>query len=282
MELKDKTALITGAATGIGRSLAVALAREGADVALLDIDEKNALVTAEMVRKEGRRAEFYAVDVSRRDSVESAVDAAWTTHGPIALACANAGVLAMKPLLEMEPGDVEWVLRVNLLGVLDTVRAYVSRVRAAGKGGHLLLTGSENSVAIPHGLRRAGLGFYGITKHGVLHMGDTLRYELAADGIGVSVLMPGPVRTEISTSGRNRSAEFGGKCEPPDFDSSVIDWSVPLAPLIEPDAAARIAIEGLKAGRFMIPTHSHILEYAQARVDELAAANRDSKFEPES
>ena len=79
MEFQGKTALITGSATGIGRSLAVALAREGADLALLDIDEERGRETAELVRKEGRRGEFYRADASQRESLEKAVDAAWRT-----------------------------------------------------------------------------------------------------------------------------------------------------------------------------------------------------------
>lgn len=282
MQFRDKTALITGSATGIGRSLAVALAREGADLALLDIDEKNAQETAELVRKEGRRAEFYRADASERESLEGAIDAAWTAQGPIALACANAGVGATAPLLEMERQDMEWVLRVNLFGVLDTARAYVKHARAAKSGGHLLLTGSENSVAVPPALRRVGLGLYGITKHGVLHMADILRYELAADGIGVSVLLPGPVKTQIGRSAEKRPAHLGGPRKPQSPDPALLDPDFPMPPFIEADAAARIAVEGLAADRFMIPTHSHIAGYAQARTDELAAASRATRFEPDA
>jgi NAD(P)-dependent dehydrogenase (short-subunit alcohol dehydrogenase family) len=282
LELHGTTALITGAATGIGRSLAVALAREGADLALLDIDAENALETVSLVRAEGRRAEFYPADASERESLEKAIEAAWSAQGPIALACANAGVGTNTPLVEMESRDIEWLMRVNLFGVLDTVRAYVSHVRGAKSGGHLLLTGSENSVALPHYLRRVGLGIYGITKHGVLHMADTLRYELEADGIGVSVLLPGPVETEIQRSGRHRPASLGGPTKPAPLAPGMLDPNIPFPPKIEPDAAARITIEGLRAGRFMIPTHSHLLDYAQARLDELAEATRATEFEPGS
>lgn len=280
MEFKDKTALLTGAATGIGRALAVALAREGADLALLDIDEANANVTADLVRKEGRRAEFYRADASSRESIEAAVDAAWKAQGPIALACANAGVLTAAPLVEMEDRDLDWLLRVNFLGVLHTVRAYVRHVRAAGSGGHLMLTGSENSVAIPPFARRMGLGMYGITKHAVLHMGDTLRYELEPDRIGVSVLLPGPVATQILMSKRNRPDSHGGPKDDMGLDLSLLDMDQPMTPQIDPDAAARIAVEGLRAERFLIPTHSHLVAYAQDRLDELAACTRASSFEP--
>jgi NAD(P)-dependent dehydrogenase (short-subunit alcohol dehydrogenase family) len=280
MEFDNKTALITGAATGIGRSLAVGLAREGSDLALLDIDSERGQETVEQVRKEGRRAEFYRADASKRESLEEAIDAAWSAMGPIDLCCANAGIGAFAPLLEMESRDIEWLMRVNLFGVLDTVRAYVSHARKAKRGGHLMLTGSENSVAIPHALRRVGLGMYGVTKHGVLHMGDILRYELEPDGIGVSVLMPGPVKTEIGRSAEKRPDHLGGPAPVQRPDPSLLDLEQPFPPYVESDAAARIAIEGLRAERFMIPTHSHILDYARARLDELAAANEASHFEP--
>lgn len=280
MEFRDRTALITGSATGIGRALAVALAREGMDLALLDIDEENGLGTAELVRKEGRRAELYRADVSQREDLEAAIDAAWSAQGPIALTCANAGVGAGAPLVETEPRDIEWMMRVNLYGVLDTVRATVTHARAAKSGGHLLLTGSENSVALPHALRRLGVGMYGITKHAILHMADVLRYELADDGIGVSVLLPGPVQTEFLRGARKRPAHLGGPGEPAPADPSLFDPAIPMPPFIEAEAVARIAVQGLRAGRFMIPTHSHLLDYAQARLDELAAATRATRFEP--
>jgi short-subunit dehydrogenase len=166
--------------------------------------------------------------------------------------------------------------------VLDTVRAYVRHVRSAKSGGHLLLTGSENSVAIPPFARRMGLGLYGITKHAVLHMGDTLRYELQSDGIGVSVLLPGPVATQILSSNRNRPETHGGPKEGLGLDLSLLDMEMPMTPQISPEAAARIAVEGLRAERFLIPTHSHLVAYAQGRLDELASCSRDSAFEPDT
>lgn len=279
MQFEGKTVLITGAATGIGRSLAIAFAGRGADLALLDIDTERAEATAEQVRSQGRRAEVHHCDATQRESVEAAVAKVFASQGPVALACANAGVMINTPLLEMEERDIDWVLRVNLLGVLDTARAYVSRARGQQGGGHLLLTGSENSVALPHALRRVGIGFYGMTKHAVLQMAEVLRYELAADAIGVSVLMPGPVQTEIGSGGEKRPQRFGGPRAATPFDPSLLDPDIPFPPWIPAEAAARIAIEGLEAGRFMIPTHSHLLDYAQARLDELSEATRATRFE---
>jgi NAD(P)-dependent dehydrogenase (short-subunit alcohol dehydrogenase family) len=282
MDFKDRTVLITGAATGIGRSLAVAFASEGADLALLDIDERRTVQTAELVRERGRQAAFYRADASDRASLEQAIAAAWSAQGPIALACANAGVMTMAPLLDMDDRDLDWLMRVNLYGVLDTARAYVAHLRKAGSTGHLMLTGSENSFAVPHALRRAGVGVYGITKHAVLQMAETLRYELAAEGIGVSILLPGPAGSMIAVAGRNRPEAFGGPVEGLGFDPSLFDPDIEMPPLISCDAVARIAVECLRAGRFMIPTHSHILDYARARLEELAEATAATALEPGS
>jgi len=279
MDFKGTTVLITGSATGIGRSLAIALAAEGADLALVDIDTDAAKETAEAVAAAGRHAGVYAADVSDRASIEAAIDAASTAQGPIGLACANAGVCPVAPMLEMEANDIEWVMGVNLFGVLHTVRAYVSKLRETGAGGHIMLTGSENSVSLPHALRRVGLGPYCMTKHAVLAMGDTLRYELEPEKIGVSVLMPGPVQTEIGEGARKRPKRMGGPVKPAPIDASLLDSKIPMPPYISADAAARIAVEGLRQDRFMIPTHSHLAEYAAARLKELEAATQASHFE---
>lgn len=280
MNFQGTSVLITGSATGIGRSLAIALAAEGADLALVDIDTDAAKDTSEAVAAAGRRAGVYAADVSDRASIEAAIDAAWNEQGPIGLACANAGVCPIAPMLEMETNDIEWVMGVNLFGVLHTVRAYVSKLREAGTGGHIMLTGSENSVSLPHAFRRVGLGPYCMTKHAVLAMGDTLRYELEPEKIGVSVLMPGPVQTGIGESGNKRPQRMGGPVKSAPLDASLVDSEIPMPAFISPDAAARIAVEGLRQDRFMIPTHSHLAEYAAARLTELEAATRASHFEP--
>ena len=119
-----------------------------------------------------------------------------------------------------------------------------------------------------------------MTKHAVLHMADTLRHELVVDDIGVSVLLPGRVATEIGKSGRKRPDHLGGAAQPQRRDASMIEPGATIQPEISADAAARIALDGLRAGRFMIPTHSHLVEFAQARLDELIEANRATRFEP--
>lgn len=272
MEFHQKTVLITGGATGIGRSLAIALAERGANVAIADIDVEGARATAARVATLGRRSIGLACDVADRDGVAAMTRTVWDTFGPIDLVCANAGVVALAPLLETSQHDIDWTFGVNLFGALHTARAFVARARDAGRPGHILFTGSEHSVSMPAYLRRFGLGIYNMSKHALLAMADALRYELRESRIGVSLLMPGPVQTEVHRAGRNRQARFGGPFESAVPDHDAIPAGMTMPPTIEASEAARLAIEGLQRGDFYIPTHAHLGDDVRARYLELLAA----------
>lgn len=272
MEIEHKIVLITGGATGIGRALAVAMAERGAHVAIADVDTKAARETAARVAERGARSTVITCDVADRGSVETMTGTVWDSFGPIDLVCANAGVATIAPLLETGQNDIDWMFRVNLFGALDTARAFATRARDAGRPGHILFTGSEHSVSLPAFLRRFGLGIYNMSKHALLAMADVLRHELQDSDIGVSLLMPGPVRTEALRAGRNRQARFGGPFEAPPPDLSAIPAGVKIPAQIEAGEAARLAIEGLQRGDFFIPTHAHIADDVRARHHELMAA----------
>lgn len=271
MKIDHEVVLITGGATGIGRSLALAMAAQGAKVAIADVDMQAARETAARVVACGRAGIAIPCDVADRDSVAAMTRTVWETLGPIDLVCANAGVGATAPLLETSQQDIDWIFGVNVFGALNTARAFATRAREAGRPGHILFTGSEHSVSMPAFLRRFGLGVYNMTKHALLAMAEVLRHELQDSGIRVSLLMPGPVQTEVLRAARNRQARFGGPFEPPPPDLSAIPAGVAIPPIIEADQAARLAIEGLQRGDFFIPTHAHIVDDVRARYDELMA-----------
>lgn len=272
MEFHDKIVLITGAATGIGRALAIALAERGAHVALADVDIDGGRETAARVATRGRNSMVVACDVADRDSVAAMTQTVWDSLGPIDIVCANAGVGATAPLLETSQDDIDWMFRVNLFGALDTARAFVVRARDAGRPGHILFTGSEHSVALPAFLRRFGLGIYNMTKHALLAMAEVLRHELQDSNIGVSLLLPGPVQTEVLRAGRNRQARFGGPFESPPPDLAAIPAGARIPPTIDASETARLAVEGMQRGDFFIPTHAHIADDVRTRYEELMAA----------
>lgn len=261
--LDDKAVLVTGAADGIGLALSKACAAAGARVFLTDIAEE---------KLEKRAAELQApcaaCDVTDADAVAAVVDRAWDSVGPIDLLCANAGVFKAGSLLDASQDDFDWIFGVNVWGVLNATRPFVAKLREAGRGGHVLMTGSEHSLSTPRYLRAVPLQIYNMTKHSVLSMGDSLRIELEPEGIGVSVLCPGPVESGLSeNSGAFRPERFGGPTSveidvsalPPETAKGLGDLYIPA------ERAAAIALAGIAKGLFVIPTHPFVREDAEAR-----------------
>ncbi len=261
--LDDRGVLITGGASGIGFALAQAFAAQGARVFLTDRD-------AERLTESARALGVGSAvcDVTDHESVEVALARAWENCGPIDVLCANAGVVRSTPLIEVGRDEAEWQFAVNVWGVLDCCQAFVRRLRREGRPGHLLLTGSEASLSHPDFVRPMQVGIYHMTKHAVLSMGDALRGELAPDGIGVSVLCPGPTPTSLAVSSEAaRVAHFGGKSElrgPEAGDEAAAD-----ARSRDPREVAEAALAGLRRGLFVIPTHPHIRDDVRARYQEI-------------
>lgn len=256
----DARVLITGAADGIGFALAQALQAAGARVFLSDI-------AAEKLKE--RAGELGApsapCDVSDAAAVEELVERAESEIGPLSLLCANAGVMVPGSILDARQEDVDFVMGVNVWGVVNACRPFVRRLRAAGRGGALLLTGSEHSLANPGYLRSVPLHVYNLSKHAVLSIGDSLRAELAADDISVSVLCPGPVVSGLATnSDAFRPSRFGKTPAGVELDLSGVDTERLGQLYVPASRAAEIALAGLRAGHFVIPTHA----FQQADVDE--------------
>ncbi|MAG30262.1 MAG: hypothetical protein CL908_05120 [Deltaproteobacteria bacterium] len=266
-DFEGKVALITGAADGIGFALASALGRAGARVFMSDIAAD---------KLEERAAEIGAAnapcDVSDADAVAELVDRAWTEVGPIDLLCANAGVMVSGSILEARQEDIDFIFGVNIWGIVNACRPFVRKLRETGRGGAMLLTGSEHSLSNPQYLRTVPMHLYNLTKHAVLSIGDSLRAELASDGVQVSVLCPGPVVSGLATnSSEFRPARFGQAVEagPPDLLGVDTDRLAEL--YIPADRAAEIALKGIREGVFAIPTHAFEKDDVDARHRELLA-----------
>ena len=265
--LDDKAVLVTGAADGIGLSLARACAAAGARVFVTDIaEEKLAKCAAEL------DAPHASCDVSDEAAVEAVVARAWDAVGPVDLLCANAGVVKLGSVLEASRKDIEWIFGVNVWGVLNATRPFVRRLREAKRPGHVLMTGSEHSLSNPAYLHWMPNHVYNMTKHCVLSMADGLRVELEPEDIGVSVLCPGPTVSGLGgNSGAFRPERFGG---PTDFGVPTADADEAtlkhIASLYLPaEEVAGIALAGLAKGLFVIPTHAFMREDAEARHAEI-------------
>jgi len=194
-KLDDKRVFITGAADGIGAALARAFRAAGAKVFLCDVAEGKLRATAEKLD-----APFAVCDVRQSTTLARVVERASRELDGLDLACANAGVVTRGPILEASREELDWIFGINVWGALDTCRPFVRLLREQRRPGHLLLTGSEVSLSYPRLIDPMQITAYVMTKHAVLAMAEGLRAELAADGIGVSVLCPGPVATGLSES----------------------------------------------------------------------------------
>jgi 3-oxoacyl-[acyl-carrier protein] reductase len=182
MRLKDKVAIVTGAGSGMGEAIAQTYAREGARVAVLDINEQAAQRVAASI---GANAAPVACDVTRRDDLDRAVDATLKAFGKVDILVNNAGVTHVnKPLMEIGEDEFERVFAVNVKGVFLGIQAVVPQMRKAG-GGAIITIGSTA------GLRpRPGLSAYNATKGAVHNLTKTLAVELAPDNIRVCAIAP--------------------------------------------------------------------------------------------
>jgi NAD(P)-dependent dehydrogenase (short-subunit alcohol dehydrogenase family) len=227
-----------------------------------DVDETRATAVAAEIARAGVRSIGVACDVTERASVEALAERAWSAFGRVDILCNNAGVGLLGAVTDTPLRDAEWLFAVNVWGVVHGCQVFVPRFVATGGPAHILNTGSEHSVGIPF----PGMGMYTATKHAVLALSDVLRRELEPHAIGVSILCPGVVRTEIWNAGRSRPDRFGGPQESPPEFATFLDAGM------DPDEVGRIAVAGVEAGEFFIMSHPEVRAIAEARAHDVQAA----------
>ena len=262
MELEGRTAVVTGGGNGIGRAIALALAERGANVAVVDVEKEAAERVAGEAGANGVAAAACGVDVRNADAVQKLAEDCWSRFGSVELLFNNAGVIAeMGPVWLTDPLDVEWVLGVNLVGVLNGLRAFVPRFIASGAPAWVVNTGSEHSLGLPHAMA----GVYNASKHAVLGLSDMLRAELP-ENVGVSVLCPGLVESTMWKATERRPDELGGAAAGPEGNAAVMSCGLPAS------AVAEKVIEALENEYFFILTHPHVAEIAWRRAEEIGNA----------
>src|SRR3990167_5802356 len=208
--LRDRVAVVTGGASGIGRALCLAFAREGMRVVIADLDGPGMAETAAQAGAAGARALAVPTDVSRLAEVQALADRAWRDFGAVHVLCNNAGVGVSGGLEAATHRDWEWVVGVNLWGVIHGLEAFVPRMIAQQQGGHIVNTASMAGL-----IASQGLGVYNTTKYAVVGLSERLSKDLRPYGIGVSVLCPMGVTTRIRQSARNRPAHLQNPTGPP-------------------------------------------------------------------
>ncbi len=274
-QLLGRNAVVTGGGQGIGRGIALALAEAGMRVAVLDIEADAAERTAREVAALGVRSLGLAVDVTSERSLAQAAAAVEQALGPVHVLSNNAGVSAPQgKIADKTDADWQWVFSVNLFGIVKSVQAFLPGMRAHarqhGEGGHIVNTSSmAGLIAVPE----LEVGIYTASKYACTAYCEILRAELAPEGIGVSVLCPGLIDTNLSaTSARNRPSTFGGPLAvPPPMPEEMRKVAM------QPEAVGPIVVRGIRANRLHILTHPEMsIPMVEAR---FAQIRRDAEGE---
>lgn len=260
-QLGGKVAAITGGASGIGRAIAERLVEEGMRVAIADIDTAALAETAASIGALACR-----VDVTDEASVRGFAEAVVSAYGSVDVLVSNAGVASLAPLAEMTDADWDWLLGVNFYGTAHTVTEFLPHLTRPG--GHVLLTGSMAGLSPD-----PGMGGYGVTKFAITAYSEVLAAELAPDGIGVTLLAPGPVRTRLGSSSRDRPTELAGSLHDADLsagDGGGLRW-------IEPEEVAEVVVEAIRENRRYAITHPEWVDVVERRHRAIESAfRRDS------
>ena len=205
MSINGKVALITGAGQGIGRAIALRLANDGADIAIVDLNDEKTQAVADEVRSLGRKATTFKADVTKRDDVYAAIDHAEKELGGFDIMVNNAGVASLQPIAEVTPEEVEKSFIVNVHGVLWGIQAAAAKFKERGQKGKII---SASSIAGHEGFPM--LGVYSATKFAVRALTQAAAKEFASDGITVNAYCPGVVGTDMWVEIDRRMAEITG------------------------------------------------------------------------
>lgn len=241
--LKGKTAVITGAASGIGLALSEALFNEGMNVVMSDLNEAALRTEGARIDAGNDRIHVVVTDVSNQDAVQRLADEAVERFGDLSVAINNAGIITQGKSWEVDIEQWRRIIDINLFGVIHGVRAFLPKILASGEPGHIVNTASMAAVmAVPE------IAPYVAAKHGVLGLSEALRAELAEIGapVGVSVVMPGHIKTPLNPDG-----------------------------IISTATVAANVVDAIKKNRLFVFTDDHFQDVVDARLQQISNARSD-------
>lgn len=278
-DFKDRVAVITGGASGVGRALGEQLAAEGARVVLADIDQSRLDAAArEIAGETGAEVIGLQVDVTKAESVNSLAEAVWSRFGAVHLLFNNAGVglgEAQRTFWSLPVNDWRWGFDVNVFGVVYGIQAFVPRMLSSGEEGVIVNTSSSNG-----GLRSLpNTPIYAATKAAVTSISEVLYQQLLREGdkVRAAVLFPGPhvVNTSILASKRNRPGDYGDTdTNKPAYETmeDLVRTTGLKMSLTEPEEVASFALAGIRAGKFwLLPESEENDQKLKERIDTLLA-----------
>lgn len=270
-----KVAVVTGGASGIGMAMALRFAAERMKVVLADIEDSSLEKAASEVKNSGAKVIAVHTDVSKAECVDALCRKALDTFGAVHIVCNNAGVGPVPgPLWESTVADWQWVLGVNLWGVIHGIRTFVPVMLKQQVEGHIV-----NTASIVGLLSCPELGIYCATKHAVVSISESLYWQLMTAGshIRASVLCPGFVPTRIADANRNRPQEllnapgrdhqWSGHREPGNHPN--------LSEGILPADIAEFVIQAIRDERLYIITHTEYKQAIRARIDNMVDGEPD-------
>ncbi|MEJ0027100.1 MAG: SDR family NAD(P)-dependent oxidoreductase [Rhizomicrobium sp.] len=267
--LEGKCAFVTGGASGLGLGIAWALLEAGMKVAIADFRKdhiETALAFFESIQR-GRDVVAVELDVTDRPQFARAADQAFAALGKVHVLVNNAGVGILGPVTTATFADWDFGIDVNLGGVVNGIATFLPRMIAQGEGGHIVTTSSIS--ALTPSPRDSVI--YATTKAATLAMGEAMRDELADHKIGVSVLMPGPFKTNIREAGKNRPARYqtgsgyGAVEERLSRREDAPDW-------LEPIEAGRMVVAAIREDRLYVITHGEFKGWTESKFEDILAA----------
>ncbi len=277
-DFEGKVAVVTGGASGIGLGMARAFAKAGMRVAIADIRQDHLDEAVAWFQEAGFPVHPIRLDVSDRAAFARAAAETVQVHGKVHVLCNNAGVNIIGSIEDARFEDWDWLMSVNLGGMFNGVKSFLPHIKVHGEGGHIVNTSSiAGIVAGP------GTGIYSTTKFGIRGFSESLRYELAPHGIGVSVLCPGTVATNLNESETIRPEQF-------DTDDAELkarrgEGGTLLASVLpkgmSADEVGEKVLKGIARNDFHILPHPEFRDEFRQAFDEIIAALPDEPVDPE-
>ena len=265
-DVAGKNAIITGGASGLGLAMAKSFASAGINVAITDIEERALAEALKGFEDSSTRVIGIKADVTNRDDMARAAQQAIDSLGNIHILCNNAGVALSKPIAKMTYKDWDWVIGVDLMGVINGIQSVLPHMIEHSEGGHVVNT---SSMAGYYGM--LGNGAYAAAKFAVVGISETMRLDLRRKGINVSVLSPGVVDTGIFQSERNRQDEFGGELDS-GFKSPATVAALKAMKSLHPSVIGDMVLHAIRNEIFYIFSHREFQPGIDARHKEITEA----------
>ena len=268
-QIEGRVAFVTGGASGIGLGIVKRFIENGMKVVIADLRQDHIDEAVEYFesRQQGRNIHAIRLDVTDREAMSAAADEAEKVFGHVHVVVNNAGVGIEGPLKEATYADWDFGMGVNLGGVINGVQTFTPRIRAHGEGGHIVSTASlAGMITMP-----SNMIMYVTAKAAVIAMMESLRTELAAEGVGVSVLCPGPIKSNIHQLNQNRPERFGA-------GEAFVEAADRLAQRqvsdlwMEPEEVGDMVVDAIRNDRLYIITHGEWREAAENRFKAILEA----------